>query len=154
MPRLTRSLRARFVNALGWAGMLLGVTGLAAAGLEKVSFGHEHLAAGHARHHNHLFLGSHDHPDHPDRPDAEPEHHSGHSEAPAPHDCGDPPQKTATLASPALFQPVSVSVLAAPLADWDCLALPRALPLVVRHAAQPAPPRGPPFSLSVPDSLS
>src|SRR5262245_45058663 len=60
MQGLTRSFRAR---SLQGAGMLLAVAGLAAAGLENVSFGHEHLAGGHAVYHHHLYFGSHEHHD-------------------------------------------------------------------------------------------
>lgn len=139
MSRLMRSLRARLFAVFSTAGTLLGLAGLAAVGVESVSFGHAHLrahlAAVHAFHHHHLYFGSHEHSG------AEPG--SGREE-PAPQD-PTAPRTTATVSvAPALFQPAGAGVLAAPLLDSTPLVLVLALPWAVRPAIQPARPRGPP----------
>lgn len=131
--------RTRVFTASSRAAMLLALAGLAALGLENVSSLHGHLSGGHAAFHHHLYSGPH-------------EHHDEH-EAPAPRDC-DPPQSTATIsAAPALFQPASAGVLAAPLSD-PVPVVPASAP---RQAARPAPrlspPRAPPSSPAAPDFL-
>lgn len=162
MPSLIRNLRARSFDAFCWAAMLLAIAGMASVALENVSFGHQHLAGGHALHHHHVYLGSHEHPDgheqgqdhghHHEAP--APHHHDDHDhEAPVPQD--DPAsQGTATVsAAPALFQPVPAGVPAVPLVVSAPLEPALALPPAARPVLQTAPPRGPPLSAAAPGSL-
>jgi len=122
--------------ALGWVGMLLGLAGLAAAGWEWVSCGHEHLAGGHAFYHHHLFFGAHEHPHTADHPHKAP--------VPVPHR-GKPLHNPATVTlAPALFQPTGVGVLLVPLAVTVSVVSTCVLPGVARPVIQPARPRGPP----------
>jgi hypothetical protein len=138
-----RSLRDRFLGALPMAGMLLCISGLAAVSLEHVSFGHVHLALMHAVHHHHLNLGAHEHSDAPAVPG---------SEAPAPQE-REAPRKTATLSvAPALFQPVTASVLTVPAVDSSPFVLVLALPRVAHPVVPPDRPRGPPASITAPSS--
>jgi len=118
--------------------MLLAVAGLAAGGLESVSFGHDHLENGHASHHHHFYFGSHEHPG----TDSDHDHDHDHDRAPHhPHHRGDAPRRTATVAAaPALAQPVAASELAASLAE----------PTPVEPAFAPAPAVGPVARLTPP----
>lgn len=158
MPGLIRNFRARSFAPFCWVAMLLVVAGLASVGLESVSFGHEHLADGHAHHHHHVYVGSHEHPgdlDHGHEDDHGHEHgrdhghpHGQEREAP-PEPPGQPGTATVSV-TPALFQPLPVSVLAAGPADATLLVQPVAPPPAARFVLQPAPPRGPPLSIAVP----
>jgi len=141
MPDLIRRFRARSLNALAVAAMLLAFLALAAVGLESVSFGHQHLAGGHSLYHHHVFFGSHEHPGtHPGDHDHDHDH-----EAPARHHHRDAPRRTATVsAAPALAQPIGVSLLAAPLEKLSPALQAVALPLVARPVARLTPPRAPP----------
>ena len=133
MPGVTRSLRM--------GTLLVALAGLVAAGLESVSFSHEHLADGLAHRHHHVFFGPHEHPE------PEPDHHD--DEAPASRK----PQKSATVSlALSLLQPVAVRVLAAPPPRLVLVAAAPALRRVVQPAARPASPRGPPSSLALPTS--
>lgn len=123
--------------------LLLALTGLVAVGLESVSFGHEHLAAGHDVRHHHVFFGPHDHPE--PQPDEEP----------APHDHGTPEKRrniATVVPGLALFQPVPISLLAAPTADPLPVVGAPAPRRFVQVAARPTVPRAPPSSSLLPIS--
>ena len=153
MPGLTRSLRARLISAFSGAGVLLGIAGLAVTGLETISFGHGH-AGEHTVHHRHFYSGPHEHPGTQPEPEHDrDDHHHGH-EAPAAPQERHAPRRTVTFSvAPALFQPVAASVLAMPLVDSAPNVSRLVLPLVARPALLLIPPRAPPFSIAVPDSL-
>ncbi|MBW8877589.1 MAG: hypothetical protein JF614_21700 [Acidobacteria bacterium] len=166
MPGLSLRTRTRPFDTLWVTGALLGVVGLAAAGLEDVSFGHVHLVDGHVVHHHHFFLGPHEHPE-ANRPhdldDDDDDDHDHHPEAPAhhhpdgsePHHHQAPLKRTATVsAAPALFQPVGRGVLAAPLAYSTPVAPGSVAPIALQFTGSPTRPRGPPSPDASPDSLS
>lgn len=92
MPSPNRSPRTRLFGTLWVTGVLLGIAGLASAGLEDVSFGHVHLVNGHVVHHHHFFLGPHEHPEsHPaqaDDDDDDDDDHDPHSEPAEAHHHG------------------------------------------------------------------
>lgn len=137
--------------ARAWGALLLCLIGLAAMGLETVSFGHGHLTGAHASHHNHLYLGAHQHHGVPAGHDHS-SHDQGHHEAPAP-DPQDPdaPHRTATVSViPTLFQPVVASVLTAPVTLSVSVVPAPVLPLVVRPAVLLIPPRAPPAIAAAP----
>jgi hypothetical protein len=138
MTGLSRSLRDRFCEVFLGAAMLLCITGLAAAILADVSFGHEHLVDGHVFYHHHFHFGPHEHPG------TEPGHRR-QPKAPVPHPHGTP-RKTATVSlAPPLIQPAVASLLLSePLIDSTSYVPVRALPPVVRPVAQVGLPRGPP----------
>lgn len=149
MSSLTRSFRRSSRTRLG-AGLLLAWIGLAAAGVEQVSSGHWHLAAEHAEHHSHLYLGAHEH--------SEPRHHddpSDHDRSPdhdheAPGQPDDAPRHTATVsAAVVLSQPVTVSALAAPPAPSALLEPAPAAPSAARPLVRSIPPRAPPVAVAV-----
>jgi hypothetical protein len=109
---------------------------LAAAGLENVSFGHQHLSDGHALHHHHFYFGSHEHSG------KDSDHHHDHEKAPHHHGI---PQRSATVAgAPALAQPVEVSVLVVPWTEHTPAAPALAPAPPLRPAARLIPPRAPP----------
>jgi hypothetical protein len=144
MPGLIRSLRSRSLNAFGGAALLLVLAALAAAGLENVSFGHEHLAGGHALHHHHVYFGSHEHPG--------PDSRHDHEKAPHPH--RGVPRRTATVsAGPVLAQPVAAGVLATPWTEAVLAAPPLAPAPVARPVVRLLPPRAPPLPRAVPRFL-
>lgn len=149
MQGLLSGLRARSFQTL--AAMLLGIAGLAAVGLESVSFGHVH-DGGCAVHHHHFYVGSHEHAD--DRePGPAPDHdrHPGDDphddEAPAPQDRHTSRRTVTVSAAPALFQPAAVAVLAPPPVDLAPVALALVPPRVARRGSRPASPRAPPSLL-------
>lgn len=149
MPGLIRNLRARPYNALRGVAMLLALVALATAGLESISFGHQHLVDGHALLHHHVYLEQHEHHEHPG---ADHDHDHDHDPPQAPHK-RDAPRRTATVAAaPALFQPVVAVVLVAPLASPAPV-----VPLLARTVIQPAarltPARAPPAPHAVFDIL-
>jgi hypothetical protein len=147
MRRLSRSLRTRSLDALGWAASLLAILALATAGLESVSFGHQHVAGGHSLYHHHVFFGPHEHCGAPSDHDHHPDHDHDHG-APAPQH-RDAQRRTATVsAAPALAQAIGIGVLASPLtqASPATPAAPAASPS--RPARRLAPPRAPPSPLS------
>lgn len=139
---------SRSTRALWLAAMLLSLAGLAAVGLETVSFGHSHRAGSRAPHHSHLYLGAHGHPH------AQPDTDNDHHEVPAPDPQErDAPQETATISVVLmLFQPVFVSVVIEPLTNSSPVVLALALPRVVRPAVLLIPPRAPPAS-TPPDAV-
>lgn len=136
------------------AGVLFALAGLAAAGLEEISFGHEHVVDGKAFYHHHFHLGEHEHEGSP--PDHDHDHHD-HDH----HDHGSPvprrqdmPRRAATFAaSPALFHPLGLGTLVQEPAA-STFRLPD-LPAggALRPVSLPAEPRGPPFSAAGPDPL-
>lgn len=145
MPGLTRPLRARSL-ALA-AGALLGCAGLAAAGMESLAFGHQHLSDGGSVHHHHLYCGAHEHADdvHTGPDQTGPDHHGHEAPDPEPEEDRGAPRRTATVsAAPVLFQPAGASVLPAPVTDSTPVALAPAPPRVAHHGIQPSSPRGPP----------
>jgi len=146
MLRLTRRLRSRSLNALGGAAMLLALVALAAAGLESVSFGHQHLAGGHAHHHHHFYFGPHEH--------SGTDHDHDHDHGKAPAHPRDTPRRTATVSSgSAPAQPVATGVPAIPLTEAGLAGLSLAPAPVVRPAVRLLPPRAPPTPRAVPRFL-
>ena len=144
MEGLTWSFRARLWRAAGWAGMLLGIAGLAAVGLEHVSFGHAHRLWAHVVYHHHVFFGPHEHSSAQSDPDQEAAASQPASQDPEKDD-KTPPRKDLTFsAAPVLFQPVPARVPTVSLVEVAPIALARALPLVARPVILPASPRGPP----------
>jgi len=95
---------------------------LAAASLQSVSFGHQHLE-GDALLHHHFYFGAHEHHDHGR------DHH---------HDHG----------APALGQPVCPRMVLTPLEKLSPVLQALALPLVARPVARLTSPRAPPLPLS------
>jgi hypothetical protein len=141
-----RNLRARSFAAFGWLAMLLAAVGTVSISVENVSFGHEHLDAGHALHHHHVYLGSHEHPQ-----DGHGDNHD-HG-APAPQERDSHPGTVTVSVSPALFQPSPAGVVVAGPAESMPL-LPDLAPLPeARRALEPSPPRGPPLSIAGRGSL-
>lgn len=126
--------------------MLLAVLALGTAGLESVSFSHQHLAGGDSLYHHHVFLGSHEHPSptHPDHDDHDPDRGT-----PAPHH-RDAQRRSATVSTAlALAQPIGIAVLAAPGAKL-VLARPAVAPApVAQPLSRLTSPRAPPASLSL-----
>lgn len=143
MEGLTWSFRARLWRAAGWAGVLLGIAGLAAVGLEHVSFGHAHRLWAHVVYHHHVFFSPHEHPGAQPGRDHEAAASQPASQDPEKND--EAPRKDLTFsASPVLFQPVPARVPTVSLVEVAPLALARALPLAARPVILPASPRGPP----------
>jgi hypothetical protein len=134
-------------TALARAATLLALLALAAAGLESVSFGHQHVAGQHHLYHHHVFFGSHEHCGAPSDHDHHPDHDHDHG-TPAPHH-RDTQRRTATVsAAPALAQPVGICSLAVSLVERS-LAGPAAAPAPrAQPARRLAPPRAPPSSLA------
>jgi hypothetical protein len=152
MPGLIRNLRARSFAAFCWLAMLLAVAGMASVILERVSFGHEHLAEGHALHHHHVFLGSHGHTgehEHGHEDEHGREHGQQHGQEAPPERPGQPGTAMVS-AAPALFQPIAVWVLVAGPAESSLLEPLLAPRPAARSALQPTPPRGPPLSIALP----
>lgn len=150
MPGLIRNLRDRSFAAFGWLAMLLAVAGLTAAGLESISFGHEHLAGGHALHHHHVFLGSHEHGQGHENDHGQEHGHDHEQENEEPPERPGQPGTAMVSAAPALFQPIAFGVLVAGPAVSSLLEPPLAPRPAARFALQPSSPRGPPLSSALP----
>ena len=118
--------------------MVLGLAGIAAVGTESVFFGHGHLTGGHGIHHNHLYLGSHEHPDSP----ADHDH-----EVPAREDRNVPRRTSTVSVIPTLFQPVCASVPEVHLAAATSLVSTRKPLLMEQTVIRLASPRAPPSIL-------
>ena len=145
MSVLAHSLRARSLDASWATAMVLGVAGLAVAGLETISFGHQHLAGEHAVHHHHFHLGSHEHG----------EEQPGHDgETPRPDERGAPWRAATVSATPTLFQPAEANVPSLLTADSTPVVFALALPLIVRPPIRRARPRAPPTSNATPHFLT
>ena len=143
MPPLSHaapSRRPRLPRSPDWAGLLLGLAGLAVVGLESSSFGHDHLKGGQAaHHHHHFFSGAHEH-----GPAAGHDPADDH-EAPAePHqDHG--PERTVTFATAAWpVLPAAVQTLLPPLTRTLPALSPRNPEVGAGPVLAPASPRGPP----------
>ena len=145
MLGLSRSFRARFFATCTMAGMVLGMAGIAAVGVENVSFGHGHLAGEHSVHHRHLYFGPHEH-------DADPDHDHDH-EVPAREDRTAQRRTSTASIAPTLFQPASSSGLEIHLADAAPLVPALERPLIAQAVVRLAPPRAPPPLLAAPGSL-
>jgi len=128
--------------------VLFCFAGLAAAGLEHVSFGHAHLMGGHVFYHHHFHCGLQERlvaEGYPETPETGHGHDHDPHRAPVPGRYRDVPGKTAIVSvSPVLLQPVATRALAAPPADVTSATLSLALPLVVRPVGQSDLSRGPP----------
>lgn len=137
--------------------MALAAAGLGVAGLESLSFGHEHLAGGEALHHHHVYLGSHGHAGghghghghgHEHVREDEHGHSHGHGEEHGQEDGQEHGPGTATVSAvPALFQPLPVRLPLIVPAESALLAPLPAPTSPQRIALPPSPPRGPPLSL-------
>jgi len=148
MPGLIQGSPTRRSLVAFWAiGALLGAAGLASSVVEDVSFRHVHLVDGHVVHHNHFYLGPHEHSAFHSLagPDDDHDDHDPHSPG-APHPHGHPaPQRTATLSTaPALFQPVAFWAPAAPEAPSAPVAPAPATSSPARPVGPPSRPRAPP----------
>jgi hypothetical protein len=153
-PGLHRIRRARSSMLFWMVGILPALVGLAAVGLEDVSFGHEHVIGGKTVYHHHFHLGAHEHQgaqpgddhddDHDGDHDGDHDHHD-HPDHPVPHH-HDAPRRAATVAAaPALFQPLDVSTLVlAPAASTPVVLAGLPSP-VLGSFVRTADSRGPPF---------